>query len=181
MRFLSGPIPARPLWRGHFLSGPWLGQGQGAAVRCCPNPNAPPGQEMPCYDAQGKLLYYTDSKHSYGECAMPTAPPPAGNGSAPAASPSSGAPPSSTMAPEDKLPNVITQNPPAKVTFPIANLSFPGGMEEPPLQQFIHLPSGATAAPRPATVYPAPERAAQVLPQPPGTVVQLKDYFKPSA
>lgn len=187
------PIPARPLWGGHFRSGPWLGQAPGPAVRCCPNPNAPPGQEMPCYDAQGNLVYYTDSKHSYGQCSMPTAPPPQnGGGAPPSVTPSGPAP----ATPVEELPNVVTQSPPANVTFPIANLSFPADMDEPPLQKFTKLPAGSSARLQmlsmvvgPTTVYPQRAKPiaamthqgpipAQVLQQPPGTAVPLSDYFR---
>lgn len=178
------PIAARPLWGGRFLSGARLGQAPGAVVRCCPNPNAPPGQEMPCYDAEGKVVYYSGSQASWGQCAVPTAPPPPAEGEAapPAAAPAGL--PTSPAAPA-AAQNMLVEKPPSQFSYPIVNMTFPSGMEEPPLQHFTQLPSGTPApqsvyqmAPQPTTVYPqAPAPTPPPPSYPPGAPIPVQDWF----
>jgi hypothetical protein len=166
MGIFPRPVPLRPFWRNRSLSGPRLGQAA-APVRCCPNPNASPGQEMPCYDADGNILYYTASQSSWGQCAVPTEPPPPAEGQISAPPPAS-APPGA--------PNMLVENPPAKVSFPIENMTFPSGMEEPPIQPFTQLPPGTQMAPRPKTVYPVQAEPPPPY-YPPGTPIPVQDWF----
>lgn len=47
----------------------------GDILRCCPDPSRPPGQQMPCYDGNGTIVYFSQSNVPTGDCsAQPSAP-----------------------------------------------------------------------------------------------------------
>lgn len=142
--------PVLALMGGTLRRGPRLGN----IVRCCPDGRG----NTPCYDENGNFVYMTASSAPYGDCgAMPLPPPPA-------------PPAPGTAVP---APSPVTVRPPAQVTYPIQNMTFPSGMQEPPLQKFTQLPANArqiyAAQPQPAYP-PAPS-------YPPGATIPVSDWF----
>lgn len=94
------------------------GPALGRILRCCPNPSAPQGQQMPCYDEDGRLISFSQSNVPTGDC---TGAP----GSVPVPAPESEALPQPPVATPPSIPTQTSPSSPAVPAGPLPTIPLP--------------------------------------------------------